>query len=129
MKHLMLVLALLVPMFGADVGTSESFPPGTSITLKASSDGNPAPTFQWKKDGVAINGATTDTLNLTTGETVIGAYTVTATNVVGSATSPAYVLSLQSAPSNVTITVTVNVSVTTPPVAPSSRTMPASSKK
>jgi hypothetical protein len=129
MKHLMFVLALIVPMFAAENGTTESFPPGTSITLKASADGNPAPTFQWKKDGVAINGATSDTLNLVTGEQVVGSYVVTATNVVGSASSPAYVLSLQSAPSNVTITVTVNVSVSTPPVAPSSRTMPANSKK
>lgn len=72
---------------------------GSSVTLVATSDGNPAPTFQWKKNGNAIAGATSFTYaisSVTTGDA--GTYTVVATNSLGSATSPDEVLVVEAAP-------------------------------
>jgi len=119
MKKLIIGLVFLTAsVFAQPPG--ESFPPGTSITLTATSDGNPAPTFQWFKDSVKVaDGAT---LTLTTGPETIGSYSVKATNTIGSATSPQYVMSLQTSPNKVSITVTVNVVVqdqSRPPLATS----------
>lgn len=48
------------------------------------------PTYQWKKDNVAISGATSSTFSLTnTTEANAGSYTVTVTNANGSVTSSA----------------------------------------
>ncbi|HVU32860.1 MAG TPA: immunoglobulin domain-containing protein [Opitutaceae bacterium] len=68
--------------------TSASVSAGGSVTFTASAGGTPNPTVQWKKDGVAISGATSDTLvinNAQLGDA--GTYTVVATNGVGSVTS------------------------------------------
>jgi hypothetical protein len=57
--------------------------------------GNPAPTYQWKKNGVAITGATAATLTLANAQTSDAAsYTVTATNSVTAVTSTAAVLTV-----------------------------------
>lgn len=61
---------------------------GQTVRFTATATGNPAPTYQWKKDGAAIAGATAATLtlsNVTTNNN--GAYTVTVTNSKGTATS------------------------------------------
>lgn len=114
MKKLLSLLALLaLPVLlllsasarAADV--TEGFPPGTEITLVASADGIPAPTFQWFKNGVALEGATTEILKLasiTTND--VGRYTVVATNVAGTATSEGYNLQIWVPPSVPTIRVT-----------------------
>lgn len=61
---------------------------GDRITFIASSDGDPAPTFQWSKNGVPITGATSQTYLIAVAQpSDAGDYTVTATNVAGSATS------------------------------------------
>lgn len=61
---------------------------GANVTFTAAADGAPAPTFQWRKDGVNISGATNATLTLTAvAATSAGAYSVVATNSVGNATS------------------------------------------
>ncbi|MDP1579052.1 MAG: pectinesterase family protein [Candidatus Didemnitutus sp.] len=64
--------------------------PGGSLTLSVTATGNPAPTYQWRKNGVALNGATAANYAITnaTGADT-GAYTVVVTNSVGSATSAA----------------------------------------
>ena len=72
---------------------------GTSVTFTAVASGTPAPTFQWRKDTVAINGATNTTFNIasvTAGDA--GAYTVVATNSAGSATSNPATLTVNPAP-------------------------------
>lgn len=66
----------------------QSAPSGTNVILTVIATGAPTPTYQWKHNGNTINGATNPTLTLsdvTPAES--GAYTVVATNRVGSATS------------------------------------------
>jgi hypothetical protein len=61
---------------------------GASVTLSATATGTPAPTYQWRLNGVNITGATTASLTLSNLQVSdAGVYTVTATNVAGTATS------------------------------------------
>jgi DNA/RNA endonuclease G (NUC1) len=61
---------------------------GGSATLTAAATGTPTPTFQWSKDGVAIDGATNATLALPSVTTAqAGAYSVVITNSARSVTS------------------------------------------
>jgi hypothetical protein len=84
---------------------------GANVTLVATADGNPAPTFQWRKNGVNIAGATNATLTLNAVTLLDGAtYSVVATNSVGSAVSDDAVLQITSAP-----VVNVAPSITTQP--------------
>lgn len=55
------------------------------VSLIATADGAPAPTFQWIKDGTDIPGATTNTLQVQSG--TAASYAVRATNSAGTATS------------------------------------------
>jgi pectate lyase len=61
---------------------------GSSLTLSVAATASPAPTYQWKKNGVSISGATSSSLAL---NNVTGAdtanYTVTVTNAAGGVTS------------------------------------------
>ncbi len=63
---------------------------GSSAALTVAATGRPAPTYQWRKDGAVVAGATGETL-LLTGVTAAqaGRYTATATNALGSETSAA----------------------------------------
>lgn len=72
---------------------------GADVTLTVVATGNPAPAYQWKKDGVDIAGATGASLvllNVTTGDSA--GYTVEITNSEGSVTSAAAVLTVQAGP-------------------------------
>lgn len=61
---------------------------GSSITLTATATGSPTPTYQWRRNGTAIVGATASSLVLTNVQSAdAGDYTVVATNSAGSATS------------------------------------------
>ncbi len=61
---------------------------GTSTSLTVVATGVPAPTYQWRKDNVAINGATSATLTFASVQTSdAGSYTVIVTNSVASVTS------------------------------------------
>ncbi len=61
---------------------------GSNVTFSVAATGVPAPTLQWHKDGVALAGATSQTLSLPNVQTTnAGIYTVTASNVGGTATS------------------------------------------
>ena len=72
---------------------------GTRVTLTASADGSPAPTFQWRKNGNPIAGATAAILVLSAATLSDAAkYTVVATNSAGSAVSPEAELIVQAAP-------------------------------
>ena len=68
---------------------------GQAVTLTATASGNPAPGFQWSKDGVAIAGATSASLALPSAQPAdSGAYTVVATNSAGSTTSAVATLTI-----------------------------------
>lgn len=110
-KTLVLLLALfLAPMLAAQDQT-EALPAGTKLSLVATADGNPAPTFEWFKDGVKVGDGPTFVVEALA-QANAGAYTVKATNTVGSSTSDRYVLQIGTAPSKPTIKVVVEVSVT-----------------
>lgn len=81
---------------------------GASVTFTVGASGTPTPSFQWKKNGTAISGATGDTYGIS-GVTSndAGNYTVVATNSSGSTTSDAAVLAVVVAPSDAVITITV----------------------
>ncbi|MGC4072552.1 MAG: pectinesterase family protein [Nibricoccus sp.] len=61
---------------------------GASLTLSVVATASPTPTYQWKKNGVNISGATSSTLSLpNVSGADTGNYTVVITNAGGSATS------------------------------------------
>lgn len=72
---------------------------GATVAFNVTASGTPTPTYQWRKDGVAISGATKSSLILT-GVTAAnaGSYTVVATNSAGNVTSTAGTLALTSSP-------------------------------
>lgn len=85
--------------------SSQTVAAGSPVTFTAAASGTPAPTFQWKKGGVNISGATS--ASYTISSTVAGdagSYTVVATNSAGSATSNAATLTVTTAVSAPTIT-------------------------
>jgi len=76
------------PAFVTQPATATSLASGDALTLTALASGDPAPTYQWRKDGVAIDAATGSSLTIAkTRTTDAGTYTVVATNSAGSATS------------------------------------------
>lgn len=73
---------------------------GGSVTLSVVAAGTAPLTYQWKKGGVAVTGATSASFSISNVQTTdAGSYTVTVTNSVGSVTSNAASLTVSSAPS------------------------------
>ena len=71
---------------------------GQSVTFTVAATGNPAPAYQWSKNGTTINGATAATLTFATAQLAdTGVYTVRAINSVGAAASTPAVLAIPSA--------------------------------
>jgi autotransporter-associated beta strand protein len=61
---------------------------GATATFVAAASGVPAPSYQWRKNGVPIDGATTNTLVINNAQgTNIGTYSIVASNTAGIATS------------------------------------------
>jgi plastocyanin len=97
---------------------SQTVPAGTSVTFSVTASGSPTPTYQWRKNGAKISGATSSSYtiaNVTTGSA--GTYTVVATNSVGSTTSSKAVLTVITSAPQFTVqpaawTVTAGASVT-----------------
>lgn len=87
------------PAITAQPAPTQSVTAGASITLRVTATGVPAPTYQWRKDGNAIAGATSATLTLANvTATDAATYTVTATNAAGSVTSSPAVLVVATPP-------------------------------
>ena len=82
---------------------------GSNVTFTASASGTPSPTFQWRKDGVAIPAAVGVSFTLTNVQLgQAGAYSVAATNSAGTTVSELAIL-----------TVNVPAAISTQPVSQS----------
>ena len=74
---------------------SQNVSASSTVTFGVAATGSPAPTFQWRKEGSAITGATANSLTLSTVRaTDAGAYTVAITNSVGTVTSAPAILTI-----------------------------------
>src|SRR5205823_6331323 len=77
---------------------------GESVTFRASAVGTPAPTYQWKKDGDSLPGATANTFVIAAATAAdSGRYQFVATNPLGVATATA-TLTLRAAPTGLAAT-------------------------
>lgn len=78
----------VAPLITTQPTSTQTVTAGTNVTLTVAASGSPTPTFQWKKDGVILSGATKASLKLNS-ITVLeaGIYSAVATNSAGSATS------------------------------------------
>ncbi|HWA28341.1 MAG TPA: immunoglobulin domain-containing protein, partial [Lacunisphaera sp.] len=82
----------VAPAITADPA-SQTVSTGANVTFSVAATGDPAPVYQWKKDGVSINGATSSSYTVSgVSAASAGSYTVVATNYLGSATSAPGVL-------------------------------------
>jgi parallel beta-helix repeat protein len=89
---------------------------GQTATFTVVATGTPSPTYQWRKNGTAISGATSATYTTPATTTADNAalFTVVATNSAGSVTSNAALLTVKAASAAITIaTQPANVAVTT----------------
>jgi len=111
MKRLTLFLLLLGLAAGLKAATA-AVTVGQTVTLSVTANGTLPFTYQWYKDGVAVTGATSASLVLTSVTTAAaGTYTAKVTNSAGYATSDNGVLSVTTpivAPSNATVTIVVS---------------------
>jgi uncharacterized repeat protein (TIGR01451 family) len=97
-------LASLVGVLEAPVVTSQpssqTLMPGSTERFTVGATGTAPLTYQWRKDGVDIAGATNATLLLTNVQSAqAGAYSVVVSNIAGSATSVVATLSVLAPPS------------------------------
>jgi hypothetical protein len=77
-------LIIAVPPLITQQPASQTVSAQTNVSFTATASGSPAPSFQWKKNGVKIDGATQATLSLTNvAKSDGGLYSVDATNVAG----------------------------------------------
>ncbi|MBL9190565.1 MAG: immunoglobulin domain-containing protein [Opitutaceae bacterium] len=102
-----LAFASLLAAFATGVSHADTTATvGQRVTFMVTADGWPTPTLQWRKNSVPIAGATNATFviaSVTLNDA--GAYSVIATNTVGSVTSADEVLSVIAAPSNTAPTI------------------------
>jgi Concanavalin A-like lectin/glucanases superfamily/Immunoglobulin domain len=83
---------------------------GTTVTLSATANGNPAPVFQWLRNGIVIPGATTSSLIISSAASLdAGLYYVIATNSAGSVTSSTANLAVH--PSNALVNLSVRTTL------------------
>lgn len=86
----------------APVGATPTL--GQPLTLSIGVTASPAPTYQWRKDGVDIAGATRSSYTIpAVGPTHGGTYTVVVANSAGSVTSAAAVVNVPSKPAQVVV--------------------------
>ena len=104
------VTALTTPPSITTQPVSQTIPPGNTATFTVVATGASPLAYQWRKNGTAIAGATASTLTIrSTSVADNGAYTVVVTNSIGTVTSSAANLSVDSG--------VVAPAITTQPVA------------
>ena len=87
---------------------SQTVTAGAAVTFTAVASGSPAPTFQWRKNGANITGATGASYTIASATTAdAGTYAVVATNSAGSATSNNAVLTVITPPGGLLVTIQV----------------------
>lgn len=91
----LLILAFTGSLFAQPV--EETVLVGTRVPFVATADGNPAPSFDWLKDGVKVASGATFVIEAAA-ESDSGTYTVRATNTEGTALSDTYKLTAQQPP-------------------------------
>ena len=80
--------------------TARTATAGTSVSFSVAATGDPTPTFQWRRNGTAISGATAATFTISSVTAAdAGNYSVVVTNAAGSVTSSAVALTVQPASS------------------------------
>jgi len=88
--------AFELPVLGAPVITSQPTDArglsGSSLTLSVQADGVAPLSYQWHQNGVDVPGATGSFVSISAGASTTGNWTVTVTNVYGSVTSNAAVV-------------------------------------
>ncbi len=78
---------------------SQGFAPGTTVTLAATVTGTDPISYQWRKNGADLAGATTTTLRFASAQaTDVGTYTLRASNAIGAVVSDSAVLSVNAPP-------------------------------
>lgn len=86
--------AFLAPTFSS-APTAQTVPIGSRVTFSVTAVGDPPLTYQWDKDRVAIDGATSPTLSLTgLTASAAGFYSVTITNAAGTTTTNPVILTV-----------------------------------
>jgi hypothetical protein len=74
--------------------------PGQAASFSVSATATPAPTYQWRKDGAVIAGATSATFTLASAQVAdAGSYSVVVSSTTGTVTSSAATLTFNVAPS------------------------------
>ncbi|MFM9080642.1 MAG: beta strand repeat-containing protein, partial [Opitutaceae bacterium] len=93
------VLPAILPPTIATAPAATTINQGQNATLSVSVTGTEPFTYQWRRNGTAIEGATAASLALSAVQaSAAGSYTVTVTNSAGSVTSAAGVLTVNTAP-------------------------------
>jgi hypothetical protein len=88
-------LVVHIPPAIIDSPASRTVFAGDSVSLTVGATGVPAPTYQWKKNGVVIAGATRATLAFASAlATNAGRYEAVVTNLLGTVTTPAFTLTV-----------------------------------
>ncbi len=78
---------------------SQTVTAGFPVTFSVAAAGSPSPTYQWQKGGADIGGATSASYTISTVQTTdADSYTVTVTNIIGSVTSAAAILTVNNLP-------------------------------
>ena len=93
-----MVVAATAPTITSQPSAS-SVAVGSAASFSVVADGTAPLSYQWRKDGVAISGATSSTYTIASTKTTdAGSYTVVVTNSAGSVTSSAATLTLSALP-------------------------------
>lgn len=109
MKKLITSLVALVFFVSLSFADVVSF--GAKVTLSATSDGAPSPTFKWFRNGVEVANGAIFIISSFSVDTA-GEYFVRASNIAGSADSERLTLTIASAPTKPVIKSEVVYSVT-----------------
>ncbi len=82
------VLTVYVPPAITTQPVGQTVAPGASVTFSVTATGNPAPTYQWRRNGVNISGATGSSYTKSNVQSAdVGLYSVVVNNLLGSVTS------------------------------------------